>query len=269
MVCSRLSDAVDLVRFCIRPSVALFSTLVLLVASPKDGFAQDSHWGVSVSASPQWTITQRFRDLLSDEDETVNIEGGEFAIGLVRGSSLGGDVSFNYVRKPWKDGLGFASDGTDCFNPGPNQPQICLRDREQNLFEQVMLNGFEVNWFYAPRFGRIKNRVQIGLNVGGGIGKFKGTIHKVEDRQEPVFTPGPPPTRDNPNPGGGTTRIVNVHEEERNPVEDELLSVFPMAKIELMGAVIGTPAVKIKVAGGLNFPGTGFRVLGVYLFGAR
>jgi len=45
--------------------------------------------------------------------------------------------------------------------------------------------------------------------------------------------------------------------------------VFPLLKVELMGALIATPAVKIKVAGGLNFPGTGFRVLGVYLFGAR
>jgi len=52
-------------------------------------------------------------------------------------------------------------------------------------------------------------------------------------------------------------------------VEDELLSVFPLVKLELMGAVIAAPSFKIKVAGGLNFPGTGFRVLGVYLFGAR
>lgn len=252
---SHLPIGVDFSRSCLRPSVALFSTLVLLLVAPTEGFAQ-SHWGVSVAASPAWTITERFRDLLGEEDETVNIEGSEFAIGLVRGSTLGGDVSFNYVRKPWKDGLGFASDSTECINQGPNRPQICLRNQEQNLFENVMLNGFEVNWFYAPRFGRIKNRVQIGLNVGGGIGKFKGTIHKVVDRQEPVFS-------------GGTTRIVNVHEEERNPVEDELLSVFPMAKIELMGAVIATPAVKIKVAGGMNFPGSGFRVLAVYLFGAR
>jgi hypothetical protein len=266
-MCSRRSNGVDLARFCICPSIAL-TALVVVLASPKESFAQ-SHWGVGVSGSPEWVITQRFRDLLSDENETVNIEGSEFAIGLVRGSTLGGDISFNYVRKPWKDGIGFASDSTECFSPAPNQPQICLRDREQNFFESVMLNGFEVDWFYAPRFGRIKNRVQIGLNVGGGIGKFKGTIHKVDDRQEPVFVPGPPPTRDNPNPGGGTTRIVNVHEEERNPVEDELMSVFPMAKIELMGAVIAAPAVKIKAAWGFNFPGNGFRVLAVYLIGAR
>jgi hypothetical protein len=107
-----------------------------------------------------------------------------------------------------------SSDTTDCFSPGANQPQICLRDREQNLFDNVMLNGVEVNWFYAPRFGRIKDRVQIGLNIGGGIAKFSGSVHRVEDRADPVFTPGP---------GGGSVRIVNRHEEETNPAEDELL----------------------------------------------
>jgi len=238
---------------------ALFSMLVLLLASPVNGFAQ-SHWGVIVSGSPAWTVTESVRDLLADEDETLNIEGTEFAIGLARGSTLGGDVSVSYVRKPWKDGLGLSSDRTDCFTPGPNQGQLCFRDREQNLFENVMLNGVEFNWFWAPRFGRIKDRAQIGLNVGGGVAQFSGSVHKINDREEPVFVPGP---------GGGTFRIVNVHEEETNPVEDELLSVFPLVKLELMGAVIAAPSFKIKVAGGLNFPGTGFRVLGVYLFGAR
>jgi hypothetical protein len=249
----RLPNGVDACR------LGLFSTLVLLLLAPTEVFAQ-SHWGVGVSASPAWKITARAKELLADEDETINIEGSEVAIGFVRGSTLGGDIGVSYVRKPWKDGLGFSADSTDCFSPGTNQPQICLRNREQTLFQDVMLNGVEFNWFYAPRFGRIKNRAQIGLNIGGGIAKFSGSVRRVEDRDEPVFTPGP---------GGGVFQIFNRHEEETIPVEDELLSVFPLFKIELMGAVIATPAVKIKVAGGLNFPGAGFRVLGIYLFGAR
>jgi hypothetical protein len=238
----------------------LLGTLVLLLASATNGFAQNSHWGVGVSATPSWQITQRVRDLLADEGEVLNIEGNEFTIGAVRGSTLGGDISINFVRKPWKDGLGVSSDKTDCFTPGPNQPQICLRDREQNFFDKVRLNGVEFDWFFAPRFGRVKDVVQIGANIGGGIAKVTGSIRKVEDREEPVFVPGP---------GGGTVRVNNNHTEETNKAEDELLPMFPLLKVELMGAVIATPAVKIKVAGGLNFPGTGFRVLGVYLFGAK
>jgi len=244
----------------VRRVLSSLGTLVLLLASATNGFAQNSHWGVGVSATPQWQITQRVKDLLADEGEVLNFEGSEFTIGAVRGSTLGGDISINFVRKPWKDGLGISSDTTECFTPGPNQPQICLRDREQNFFNKVKLNGVEFDWFYAPRFGRIKDIVQIGLNVGGGIAKFTGSVRKVEDRGEPVFVPGP---------GGGTVRINNNHTEESNTAEDELLPIFPLVKLELMGAVIATPAIKIKVAGGLNFPGSGFRVMGVYLFGAR
>jgi hypothetical protein len=244
----------------VRRGLPFLGTLVVLLASATNGFAQNSHWGVGVSATPSWQITQRVKDFLADEDEVLNFEGSEFTIGAVRGSTRGGDISINFVRKPWKNGLGISSDSTDCFNPGPNQPQICLRDREQNFFDKVRLNGVEFDWFFAPRFGRIKDVVQIGLNVGGGIAKFSGSVRKVEDREEPVFVPGP---------GGGTVRINNNHTEETNTAEDELLPIFPLAKIELMGAVIATPAVKIKVAGGLNFPGSGFRVMGVYLFGAK
>jgi hypothetical protein len=244
----------------VRRVLSSLGTLVLLLASATDGFAQNSHWGVGVSATPSWQITQRVKDFLADEDEVLNFEGSEFTIGAVRGSTLGGDISINFVRKPWKDGLGMSSDTTDCFNPGPNQPQICLRDREQNFFDKVLLNGVEFDWFFAPRFGRIKNVVQIGANIGGGIAKMSGSVRKVEDRQEPVFLPGP---------GGGTVQLRNNHTEETNNAEDELLPIFPLAKIELMAAVIATPAVKIKVAGGLNFPGSGFRVMGVYLFGAK
>jgi hypothetical protein len=240
--------------------LSFLGTLVVLLASATDVFAQNSHWGVGVSATPSWQITERVRSLLADEGDVLNIEGSEFTIGAVRGSTLGGDISINFVRKPWKDGLGVSSDTTDCFTFNPSQPQVCLRDREQNFFDKVMLNGVEFDWFFAPRFGRIKNVVQIGANIGGGIAKMSGSIRKVEDRQEPVFLPGP---------GGGTVQLRNNHTEETNKAEDELLAMFPLAKIELMGAIIATPAVKIKVAGGLNFPGSGFRVMGVYLFGAK
>jgi len=258
---SGVPAGVEFIRI-FRTSIALLSVLLFVLIFPRQSFAQDdgSHWGVSVSAAPEWTITKSVRDLLADEGDVINMKGSEFTVGFVRGSTLGGDWGVSYVRKPFKDGLGLSSTSTDCFSPGPNQAQICLTDNEQNFFDKVMLNGVEVHWFIAPGFARIKNRVQIGANVGGGVAKFSGTIRKVEDRQEPVFTPGP---------GGGTVRVVTNHTEETEKAEDELLPIFPLLKVELEGAVIVTPAIKIKIAGGLNFPGSGIRVLGVYLFGAR
>ncbi len=246
-----------------RQQMVLVGALALCLASPRHGFAQEadrSHWGVSFSATPAWNLAQQVRELLSEDGEELNIQGREITIGFVRGSTRGGDVGVSFVRKPWKDGLGSSSNDVDCFNPGPNQAPVCLSDREQTLFDHLILNGVEFHWFFAPGFARIKNRVQIGANIGGGIAKVTGSIRTINDRQQPVFTPGP---------GGGTTRIVTNHTEETKPAREELLPLFPLLKLELEGAVIVSPAVKIKVAGGLNFPGTGVRVLAVYFFGAQ
>lgn len=40
-------------------------------------------------------------------------------------------------------------------------------------------------------------------------------------------------------------------------------------KLEAEGAVILTPALKLKIAGGLNFPSVSFRTGVVYLIAAR
>jgi hypothetical protein len=245
--------------------LVLIGSFTLALLSPTALFGQDaspSHWGVSASATPSWEISASVKELLGDEDETVNIKGSEFTIGFVRGSTLGGDWGVSYVRKPWDDGVGFSSSSTQCLTIDPSQPPLCPRSSDKTIFERVALTGVEVHWFIAPRFARIRDRVQIGANIAGGIAKVSGTTLTVSDFQYPVpvFTPGP---------GGFRFRLENEHVEERSPASEEILPVLPLLKVELMGAVIATPALKIKVAGGVNFPGTGFRVLGVYLFGAK
>jgi hypothetical protein len=242
-----------------RAALAVTGALVLVLFAAPEASAQDSHWGVGASFTPGWTLAERVRDLLADEGETLNIEGTEFTIGLVRGSTLGGDWGVSFVRKPWKDGLGLSSSDTNCFSPGNNQPEVCLRSDEQTLFNQVMLDGVEFHWFIAPGFARIKDRVQFGANIAGGIAQVKGSVTTIEDEQRSEFIPGP---------GGGSFRIVNVHSEETRDAKDELFSMFPLGKVEFMGAAILAPGFKIKAAWGLNFPGTGFRVAAIYLFGA-
>jgi hypothetical protein len=51
--------------------------------------------------------------------------------------------------------------------------------------------------------------------------------------------------------------------------KDEWLAIFPLAKLEAEGAVILAPGLKVKIAGGLNFPSLGARVGVVYLIGAN
>jgi hypothetical protein len=48
---------------------------------------------------------------------------------------------------------------------------------------------------------------------------------------------------------------------------DELLKYFPLIKLEIVGAVIVSNALKVKVAGGANFPAYSGRVELVYLIG--
>jgi hypothetical protein len=53
-------------------------------------------------------------------------------------------------------------------------------------------------------------------------------------------------------------------------VDEELLSTFPMGKLQAAVAVIVARGLKVRFAGGIDFPGTNkFSVTGLYLFGTR
>jgi hypothetical protein len=212
----------------------------------------ESHWGVRVSIAPTWEITDSVRNLLF-EDEEGTIKGSEFAIGFVRGSTLGGDWGVSYVRKPWEDGSGPTESGIDCFNQAQT---ICRPSSESTLTEGVYLDAFEVHWFL--RIINIRERVQLGLNIGGGIGSVNGNVIRTTDRFEPTgFNQQ------------GPTGFREIHEVETLPAKDELLPVFPLGKIEAIGSFIVMPALKVQAAVGMNFPAVSGRIGMVYLIGAQ
>jgi hypothetical protein len=233
--------------------VLVFSFL-LAVAFPTVAQAQtgdESYWGVNGSYTPRWELMKPLRDALFEGDDVEGtLEGSEFTIGFVRGSTFGGDWGVSFVRKPFKDGSGGNETSVQCFNQAQTQ---CATETTSTLTEGVYLNGVEVHWFIA--FGTIKDRVQIGLNVGGGIARVNGNVVETRDGFRPV----------NFNP----FTLEPFHEVETLSAQEELLTIFPLVKLEAQGAVIVTPAFKVKVGGGLNFPGLAFRVGGTYLFGAQ
>jgi hypothetical protein len=250
--------------------VTLALASVVLLLAPRASFAQTdrnraSRWAVSFSFSPSWKIHSAVENLFAEEDETLLFKGQELTLGIGRGSLFGGDWGVSFLRKPFDDGVALSSTSSDCFEPGQGQPEICLSGQEQKIFENVQLTGVEVHWFIA--IVRIKDRVQVGVNVAGGIGTFSGTVLTVRDDEFADFVPGPPCPPDRP-PGCGQPiiRIATRHEEEREPASDALLPYFPLGKVELQGAVILGPSLKVKVGGGFNFPGTGARIAVVYLF---
>jgi hypothetical protein len=210
-----------------------------------------SHWGVSFSATPSWKLAGQLEDLLEDEDASVDMSGSEFTVGLVRGSTRGGDWGVSFVHKPFKDGSGSIEVSQDCFQ------STCFTSTETNVFQDVKLSGVEFHWF--ARFVNIKDRVQIGLNIAGGVASVKGNVIKTNEFPEV--------TNFDPRTGAVTAAIRG--EVEVVPAKDELFSIFPLGKVEAAGTVILHPALKARVSGGLNFPGYAARIGLVYLIGAQ
>jgi hypothetical protein len=111
-------------------------------------------------------------------------------------------------------------------------------------------------------FVTLARRAQIGLNVAGGAGWYRGDIHRDERRTDIEFD-----SRGNPT-------FVPVHVQEtmsiREFVQDRSpLEMMPLGKIEVTFAAILARGFKIKAAGGFNYPGyERFSISALYFFGA-
>jgi hypothetical protein len=227
-------------------------TIGLVALLPRPAAAQEQErWGVQVYGTPSWEIAGQLKKIMFEDDETGTLKGSEVGIGLVHGRTRGGDWGISFVRKPFDDASGVRSEDAQCtFNN-----KQCWTEVEDTRFRGVYLNAFELHW--APAFVTIKNRVQIGINVGGGLGAMKGNVVK---------------TKDGFNVGAFNNQTqLNVltpfHTVETTPASEELMKYFPLIKIEAVGSFILTHSLKVKVAGGVNFPAYSTRVMAVYFFG--
>ncbi len=209
--------------------------------------SEDSHWGVSASVTPTWKSHERLLELLFGLDGEGEIEGSEFTVGLVRGSMRGGEWGVSFVRKPFKNGGTLVEGGEpDCFE------NFCSSHTSTKVMQDVALRGIEFHSFIP--FVTIADRVQIGVNVGGGIGFPEGTIIETEQStfSDPLF-------------GSDTNTDTFV-----SPANEVMYKYVPLAKAEVQGAIIVAPGLKIKISGGLNLPSsTSFRIGVVYLIGAN
>jgi hypothetical protein len=224
---------------------ALLATVPAVVAAQEK---KDNHWGASVSFTPTWTSHDELKKAFVEEPG--KLEGSEFTVGLVRGSTRGGEWGVSFVKKPIKDARFFETQ-TDCFNA-----QSCSTFSFSRDFHKVYLQGAEFHWFLA--FAHITNHAQIGLSIAVGVAQPKGTVTETRD-QVNTFTnfQGQPITQ-------------TSHEQTEVPAKDSLgLPIYPLFKLEAQGAMIVTPAFKVKISGGFNLPGPCFRIGAIYLIGAK
>jgi hypothetical protein len=230
----------SLLASVIAPVLGLVGGLML----PASAGAQ-SHWGVGASFTPVWQEFTPVRELMIDGEGSM--EGTQMTIGLVRGSTRGGEWGVSFVHMPIEDDSTFV-DVSDC-EPAPCDPVQSIRRTRD-----VRLRGVEAYW--APSFVTIANRVQIGAVIGGGAAQVLGD---VEDTLQfpPVVDPF---TGQVFSPGFSDTVTV--------PANEVFIKVTPLIRAEAHVAVIVAPGLKVRLSGGLNGPGTGVRVGVVYLIGA-
>lgn len=208
--------------------VAALFVLVLL-ATPLCAAAQsfNSRWGVQASFVPSWSVPEAAKDLF--DAETLTVEGSELRVGVVRGRTLGGDWGISYVQKMLDDGS---------FTESPSFTRTT---------EGVTVRGVAIDKF-AP-FGTIKERVQIGMIFGIGVGQASGVVRHF-DKQ--------------------TGDTADVEAKRFFSPFGQDIPVVPLARVELAVAAIVMPGLKIRASGGVNYPGVSrFTLGGVYLFGER
>ena len=215
---------------------------------------KQSHWGVTGTFVPTWKVPKEFK-IIFDADK-ANIEGSEFEVGFVRGRDLGGDWGLSFVKKNFKVGSVVERGFTElqCFGQDG-----CIQSGTRYTTRDVSLMGLEIHKFVV--FGTISRRVQIGMNFAGGVASVKGQAEKYEAYPQ-WFISGPR--------GYTISQGSQRSDAEGRELFVSDLKTVPLLKVQLGVTGILMPGLKVKVLGGLNFPG--YSIIGVsavYLFGAR
>lgn len=195
-----------------------------------------SLWGVNASITsagflPKWETPQAFKPLYLAE--TIDLRGTEFQVGVARGSMVGGDSGWSFVRQSIDAGS-----------------SVVDRDGKLTLKVEAptTLDGFLYHR-YTP-FTTIRERVQVGLLIAGGAGWYRGVVERSgregveDDRVAAAFLSG----------------LGREGESKLVPM--------PLFRVEGSAAVIVGGGVKVRAGGGYGVPnGRLFRVGVVYFFG--
>ena len=210
--------------------MALAAGLVILAGVSPDAGAQSrrSQWGLLLGVTPAWTTPETARSSLESVwgGTEMDFSGTALRVGFVRGSELGGDAGLSFVRRPFADGS-----------------SLVAEDGNRDATYGVVLNGIEAHKF-SP-FGTIRERVQIGLDFGAGVGFFDGAVAGAA-------------------PGGAAVE---------NPVVEDALAFrgarfIPLARMEFAVAVLILPGLKVRARSGVSFPGVAlFAVTATWLLG--
>lgn len=206
---------------------ALFLTVVSLLALPATARAQidDTSWGITAGFSPQWSMPGTLFAKIFDAS-SLEVKGPEFRVGVIRGTTLGGEWGVSLVHKRLSKESTIELEGTD--------------DLLTVVADDAELLGVEVHRFFP--FARA-GRVQIGANLGGGIAQLRGFVTGTYI--------------------GPTSTSFTVPFPEAFTIVDREIDWLPIARAEIAAAALVGERLKVRISGGFNMPG--FQVVSVSL----
>ena len=167
----------------------------------------------------------------------------------------------SFVRKQFKDGPVQGNLRTQCI-----APDECFSVGSYHQSAGLAMTGVEIHKFMP--FATIRERIQLGVTLAGGVGQLsgQGEVHflTVEGTVDP-------------NSGPSFQQVETVSVLEANEFFDRIVginlddfAVLPIVRAEFAVAGILSPAVKIRASGGVNMPGAQyFSVSLIYFVGSR
>jgi hypothetical protein len=230
--------------------VRAFVAAAVLVGGSNPALAQDSSWGVIGGLTPSWRVPDNAIKNLFDA-RAVDLSGSELRIGIVRGQEFGGDWGVSLINKKFKEGSTVTRQSDyDVADRGTFPALLGFTTTNTSLL------GVELHKY--ANLATIKDRVQLGMVFGGGIGQLRGTVN----RHAEVFI------------NEGEADILNFNE---SVVASELfaplgfeIEYVPLFRTELAVSGIVAPGLKVRASGGFNMPGTQvFSISAIYFFGTR
>jgi hypothetical protein len=211
-------------------AAALTLGCLLMMPARADAQIDDTSWGITGGVSPRWSMPGT---LLADlfDASTLDVKGPEFRVGIIRGTTLGGEWGVSLIHKR-------LSKESTLEIEGSNDVLTVIADDAE-------LIGVEVHRFFP--FARA-GRVQIGANLGGGIAQLRGFVTGIQL--------------------GATSSSFSLPFPEAFVVAGREIDWLPLGRAELGAATLIGERLKIRVSGGFNMPG--FQVISLsfsYLLG--
>jgi len=203
---------------------------LMMIPARADAQIDDTSWGITGGVSPRWSMPG---SLLADlfDATRLDVKGPEFRVGVIRGTTNGGEWGVSLVHKRLSKESNFEIEGTS--------------DVLTVVADDAELIGVEVHRFFP--FARV-GRVQIGANLGGGIAQLRGFVSGVHL--------------------GATSTNFALPFPEAFVVAGDEIDWLPVGRAELGAATLVGERLKIRVSGGFNMPG--FQVISLsfsYLLG--